>query len=108
MYALLNVYFYGTKFNENLATSFKYLLQVDDAGLYYLFRAENTKFSRFIEKHVINKTTEFYKSKFFCEMKDTQLTKQCSFAQIAFGQWSSNAITSMPMYNMDQYLKNLN
>jgi hypothetical protein len=53
MYALLNVYFYGTRFNQNLGTSFKSLIQGDDDELYALMRKEDTPFAKFIEKNVI-------------------------------------------------------
>ena len=47
---------------------------------------------------------DFYKNEPFCAKEDLQTTSECSFKMLTYGQWATGAITSKPMWNMEQYI----
>lgn len=44
----------------------------------------------------------FYSNESFCTKGALQVTNECSWNQMAYGQWATGVITDRPMYNMLQ------
>ena len=66
-----------------------------------LLRDPSSAFAILMEQTVKPMVYNFYKDKPFCTKQGQQQTAECSFRQIAYGQWATGAITDSPMFNME-------
>lgn len=99
---LVNIYFYEDVFNATYQNRLLNLTNMNSSQLNQTLRVDNgfSSMYQLMEYFVKPMVKTFYANESFCAKGAQQLTNECSFRQLAYGQWAEGLLTDKPMHNM--------